>query len=477
MPPNIKAFQAYMASIWAKVVYFVSQTLLRFILPDPYIEAGNIRVNEKPMYESRVTMTEIISPAHASLKGLAYAGTILGWIDIAAGLAAKRHSASPSVTRSVDDVAFLHPVKVGDIITIQASVNKSWNTSMEVGVKVEAESPLTGDRFFVAHAYLTFVALSPRPSPRTFLGRKLAEFHPTHVPAIIPMSDMEKKRFEMAETRRKARLERKLQSHAGIRELMHAWSQGRKEHADDDAPIIPHPILNQLHHHDNDDNEDNSEDIENHDLRSRALSAIKRVNRRFSSDPRMVQPKERRMERTFTEVVELVMPQHANTLSITFGGQIMAWMEICAIASANRLARAYLLTASIDSLTFLIPTRVGDVVTIRGIVSRSYNSSMEVYVSVESENLKTGERKFTNDGFFTIAAIDDAYVPVKVAKAIPQAEAEYALFEGSYERRAKRLAQRTELLQIINSKTPPRSPAAHPIDKTALESILSSVSI
>ncbi|KAL0095710.1 HotDog domain-containing protein [Phycomyces blakesleeanus] len=352
---------------------------------------------------------------------------------------------------------------------------------MEVGVKVEAESPLTGERFFVAHAYLTFVALSPRPSPRTFLGRKLAEFHPTHVPTIVPLSDMEKKRFEMAETRRKARLERKLPGHAGIRELMHAWSQGRKEHADDDAPIIPHPILNQLHHHDNDCDDESQADkegeSESHDLRSRALSALKRVNRRFSSDPRMVQPKERRMERTFTEVVELVMPQHANTLSITFGGQIMAWMEICAIASANRLARAYLLTASIDSLTFLIPTRVGDVVTIRGIVSRSYNSSMEVYVSVESENLKTGERKFTNDGFFTIAAIDDAYVPVKVAKAIPQAEAEYALFEGSYERRAKRLAQRTELLQIINSKTPPRSPVAHPIDKAALESILSSVSI
>jgi acyl-CoA hydrolase len=68
--------------------------------------------------------------------------------------------------------------------------------------------------------------------------------------------------------------------------------------------------------------------------------------RRFSQDPRMIQQvKEKLMDSTFAEVVELVMPQHANTLSITFGGQIMAWMETCARASANRLAKAYLLTA------------------------------------------------------------------------------------------------------------------------------------
>jgi acyl-CoA hydrolase len=77
------------------------------------------------------------------------------------------------------------------------------------------------------------------------------------------------------------------------------------------------------------------------------------------------------------------MPQHANTLQITFGGQIIQWMETCALVSARRLACTYLMTASIDSLQFIKPTHVGEVVTVRGIVSRTFKSSIEVYVSVE----------------------------------------------------------------------------------------------
>lgn len=77
------------------------------------------------------------------------------------------------------------------------------------------------------------------------------------------------------------------------------------------------------------------------------------------------------------------MPQHANTLQITFGGQIIQWMETCALVSARRLACTYLMTASIDSLQFIKPTHVGEVVTVRSIVSRTFKSSIEVYVSVE----------------------------------------------------------------------------------------------
>jgi acyl-CoA hydrolase len=77
------------------------------------------------------------------------------------------------------------------------------------------------------------------------------------------------------------------------------------------------------------------------------------------------------------------MPQHANTLQITFGGQIIQWMETCALVSARRFACTYLLTASIDSLQFIKPTHVGEVVTVRSIVSRTFQSSIEVYVSVE----------------------------------------------------------------------------------------------
>ncbi|KAI8091709.1 HotDog domain-containing protein [Thamnidium elegans] len=355
------------------------------------------------------------------------------------------------VLRSVDDVAFLHPVKVGDIVTIQASVNKSWTSSMEVGVKVEAESPLSDKKFFVAHAYLTFVALSPRPSAKTYLGRILsAGFQTVAVPELLPLSIMENKRFEMAETRRQARFSHKKPDHQKIRDVMRQWSQGLREMADTDAPIKRHPGYfvsgrsspNREHEDDNEEVED-EEDV---------LLLQKKKARRFSQDPRMKQQlKEKPMGYTFAEVVELVMPQHANTLSITFGGQIMAWMETCAIASANRLVKAYLLTASIDSLNFITSSGVGDVVTIRSVVSRSFNSSMEVYVSVEAENLLTGETKFTNDGFFTITAVDDDNIPVIIPKSVPQNEPGWELYEGGYERRLKRLNQREELINLVNT--------------------------
>lgn len=212
---------------------------------------------------------------------------------------------------------------------------------MEVGVKVEAESPLSNKKFFVAHAYLTFVALSPRPSAKTHLGRMLAAgFQTVMVPELLPLSIMENKRFEMAETRRQARFSQKTPNHKGIRDVMREWSQGLREKADSNAPIKRHPGYfpsgRSSPNRGSDDEEEEEEVV---------LLERKR-GRRFSRDPRMTQEiKERPMDFTFAEVVELVMPQHANTLSITFGGQIMAWMETCAIASASRLAKAYLLTA------------------------------------------------------------------------------------------------------------------------------------
>lgn len=216
---------------------------------------------------------------------------------------------------------------------------------MEVGVKVEAESPLSNKKFFVAHAYLTFVALSPRPSAKTHLGRMLAAgFQTVMVPELLPLSIMENKRFEMAETRRQARFTQQKPNHEMIRKVMREWSQGLREKADADAPIKRHPGYFPSGR--SSPNRDESADEEEEEEEEEVVLLARKRGRRFSQDPRMTQQiKERPMDYTFAEVVELVMPQHANTLSITFGGQIMAWMETCAIASASRLAKAYLLTA------------------------------------------------------------------------------------------------------------------------------------
>ncbi|KAI8336132.1 HotDog domain-containing protein [Chlamydoabsidia padenii] len=353
------------------------------------------------------------------------------------------------VTRSVDGVAFLRPVKKGDILKIQATVNKSWKTSMEVGVKVEAESPLSNERVFVAHAYLTFVALSPRPTPHTYLGKQFIQYQPITVPHIEPTTAMEIRRFNMAEERRQTRLARrpKQPDRTAIRETMHAYAQGLNLHQDQDAIIQSHPAF--VPHALISPTKDNKEFI-SHDDHDNAIHH----QRRYSMDPKMMQPvKSMETEESFAEVVKLVMPQHANSLSITFGGQIISWMELCALSSANRLAKAYLLTASIDSLNFIRSTRIGDVVTIRSIVSRTYTSSMEVYVSVEAENLQTGEINFTNDGFFTITAVDKELIPVVIPRVIPQTQAEVDLYDEGNERRNKRLMHRQELLDLLDDHT------------------------
>ncbi|KAI9311684.1 HotDog domain-containing protein [Dichotomocladium elegans] len=443
----IRAFEL-IRSLWLRTILFIVSPFMPRLLPDPYLAAGHERVQSKPVHESRITMTETIFPQHCNAKGLAHAGTILGWIDVAAGISAKRHALTPCVTRSVDDVAFLHTVQIGDIITIQATVNKAWKTSMEVGVKVEAETPMTGERFFVAHAYLTFVALSPRPQAKTYLGSIFLEHSPIRVPEIIPHTAMEKKRYDMAEKRRQSRFQRKLPDLSGVREHMQSLSQGLKETAEENgssARIRTHPALEA------NDRDDEDEQILSQLGEDQFYSA--HASRRYSRDPTMLlqADEEKSMDSTFAELVELVMPQHANTLSITFGGQIMAWMEACALVSANRLAHAYLLTASVDSLQFIRPTKVGDVVTIRSMVSRTYTSSMEVYVTVEAENMQTSDIKFANDGFFTIVAIDRFNIPVKVPRALPESDAEISLCEGGSERRTKRLAQRLELINLVKS--------------------------
>jgi len=132
----------------------------------------------------------------------------------------------------------------------------------------------------------------------------------------------------------------------------------------------------------------------------------------------------------------------------------MKWMEHCCFVSASRHSRRFLLLASIDSLQFFRPTHVGDCITIRSIVSCTFHSSMEVYVSVEAVNLMTGERFFTNDAFYTMVAVDFDNSPSPVSSVIPDREQEREIYEDAEVRRTQRLQQRRELIQ--------KEMAAHP---------------
>jgi acyl-CoA hydrolase len=145
---------------------------------------------------SKVHMTEMVLPSHTNSMGTIFGGQIVSWIDIAAAISAQRHCSMPVVTASIDDMHFIAPVRLGWVVNLEASVNFVARSSMEVGVRVDAENPRTGETFHTATAYLTFVALDDR-------GR------PAAVPPLDPETPDELRRHREAEARRRHRLERR----------------------------------------------------------------------------------------------------------------------------------------------------------------------------------------------------------------------------------------------------------------------------
>jgi acyl-CoA hydrolase len=138
-------------------------------------------------------MTELVLPNDANVHGSVLGGRVMHHIDICAAIAANRHSGHGVVTAMVDEIEFLHPVAVGQVLILRASVNYASRKSMEVGVKVWSEDPRTGDRRHTSSAYLTFVAVDGK-------GRPVA------VPPVLPETAEERRRHGEAERRRAERL-------------------------------------------------------------------------------------------------------------------------------------------------------------------------------------------------------------------------------------------------------------------------------
>jgi acyl-CoA hydrolase len=143
--------------------------------------------------ETRCEQTWIAMPGVANALGTVFGGQVMAWIDVCAAVAAQRFCRSDVVTAAMDQLVFEAPIRQGEIAVVQAMVNWAGRTSMEVGVRVEAEDPYTGDRRHTATAYLTFVALDRDRKPQA-------------VPTLSPESDVERRRFAEAAGRRAARL-------------------------------------------------------------------------------------------------------------------------------------------------------------------------------------------------------------------------------------------------------------------------------
>ncbi len=156
-------------------------------------------LSPKPVAASLAEMVQFVLPNDANPLGFILGGTVMHLIDIAGAIAASRHTRSQVVTASVDDLQFLHPIRVGDMIILRARVNAAFSRSMEVEVEVFSEEALTGRRQATSRAFLTFVAVDRdgRPAP---------------VPPLLCETEEERRRADAARERRGERLKRRMGS-------------------------------------------------------------------------------------------------------------------------------------------------------------------------------------------------------------------------------------------------------------------------
>jgi acyl-CoA hydrolase len=146
----------------------------------------------RPVRDSQSEMTELVLPNDANPLGALLGGRLMHWIDLAGAMAVHRHARSYAVTASVDHIDFLVPVQVGDLVILRSSVNRVFHTSVEVGVKVFVENYIADTAQHVASAYLTFVAIDAK-------GNRLK------VPAVIPETEEQQRRYDDAGRRREIR--------------------------------------------------------------------------------------------------------------------------------------------------------------------------------------------------------------------------------------------------------------------------------
>lgn len=159
-------------------------------MPSPQTEARPVRSVRQSQHET----SEIMMPQHANNLGHVFGGVVLAMMDKAAAVAAIRHARMTCVTASIDRVDFREPIHVGDLVVMKASVNYVGRSSMEVGVRVEAEDMLSGRRRHTNSCYLTFVAVD-------------RDGRPAEVAGLLPETPDEIRRFHAAAARRQRRLE------------------------------------------------------------------------------------------------------------------------------------------------------------------------------------------------------------------------------------------------------------------------------
>ena len=163
----------------------------------------SVTLEPRTVRETQHETSQLMLPQHSNNLGLVFGGVILAMMDTASAVCAIRHARSTCVTASVDRVDFREPIHLGDLVIMKCSVNFVGRTSMEVGVRVEAEDLQTGNRRHTNSCYLTFVAIDRNGKP-------------IEVPRLVAETDDEVRRYEAAKMRRQRRLEERNSERAAL---------------------------------------------------------------------------------------------------------------------------------------------------------------------------------------------------------------------------------------------------------------------
>ena len=145
--------------------------------------------------------------------------------------------------------------------------------------------------------------------------------------------------------------------------------------------------------------------------------------------------KAKKVSESLTVMTEIVLPNDTNTLGNLMGGKLLHWMDICSAISAHRHCKRVVVTASVNNVSFSNPIKLGSVVTLQSKVSRSFNSSMEVFIDVWIEDPVTGERLKCNEAIYTFVAVDQNGAPLPVPEAIPESDEEKERYDGAHKRK------------------------------------------
>ncbi len=308
-------------------------------------------------------MVQLVFPGDINPRGTLYGGRMMYWIATAGTLTASRCARGPVALGAMDDLDFIHPVYLGEIVTVSSQVEYIGRTSLELGVEVYSENPRSGVRRRTTSSRLAFIALDEHERPR-----------PVGV-VITPASDAEA--------------------------AVHAAAAARK--------------------------------------------ADRTARARIAGSAGLPTNLEHGPVRRTVQLSRLIMPEDALSGTLMFAGKLLAVLDESAGISAIRYCHLPTVTASLDTVYFTHPLRVGQVADVRATLTHVGRSSMEVGILVESEEPWTGQRHHTCTAFLTMVHLDANGRPAPVPAFTPDTPEERRLWQEAEARRAQRKLRMAQL--------------------------------